>query len=262
MKKDIILLVTHFIDSLVISRYDRLRTEADKEKYDVMLLINSDSQQDELPSPKAVYARDELYSMGYTPICATVSPGSCHFALLAFHRDFPEYRNYWFVEYDVLYTGRWADFLASFEDDRSDFISCEVERYDPEVNGDWPWWRLSNNSGYPLERNLRGFNPICRYSNRALHYLDSYLKEGHSAHSEVMVTTALFNAGFTLADIGAYGEFSADSRKGRHYIRNDRLNQGSVRWRPEFTSRDTLLPNMLYHPVKTIINHNIINNPT
>ena len=64
MKKDIILLVTHFIDSLVTDRYDRLSSETDKEKYDVRLLINSDSPQDGLPYPKAVYARDELYSMG------------------------------------------------------------------------------------------------------------------------------------------------------------------------------------------------------
>ena len=65
---------------------------------------------------------------------------------------------------------------------------------------------------------MKGFNPICRYSNRALALLDSYMKEGHSAHSEVMVTTCLHNHGMKIGDIGGMGEFTPDGYRNRYYI--------------------------------------------
>ena len=80
--------------------------------------------------------------------------------------------------------------------DNYDFLSCHIEKYG-EGNKDWPWWYRSNDCGYTLEKCMKGFNPICRYSNRALALLDSYMKEGHSAHSEVMVTTCLHNHGIS-----------------------------------------------------------------
>ncbi len=249
-KKEIILLVAHVVDGLVIDRYERLRAEVDPSRYDVMLLINGDEDFDDLPYPKGVYSSEKVFSLGYRPICPTVFPGSCHFTLLAFYLDNPDYRNYWFVEYDVVYTGVWGDFFKAFEEDRSDFISCEIQRYDRVRDGNWPWWTLYNDSGYAKEDSLRGFNPICRYSREALEYLDQYLKEGHSAHSELMVPTALHNAGYRISDIGGEGEFSNPLRRNRHYRRNDASNRGSVRWRPEYTDADHFEPNLLYHPVK------------
>ena len=198
---------------------------------------------------------DSLNSLAYTPIAETLSPGSCHFPVLAFFQEHPEYSHYWFVEYDVYFTGEWStlidDCTANLTD--YDFLSCHVERYDPQRNGCWPWWHKLNNVGYPLELCVKGFNPICRYSNRALTYIDQYQKAGHAAHSEVMITTCLHNAGYNIGDIGGTGEFTPAGWRNRYYIQGVGTNNGTMRWRPEFSAEEiTALGtrNMLFHPLK------------
>ena len=133
-----------------------------------------------------------------------------------------------------------------------DFLSCHMEKYG-EGNKDWPWWYRSNDCGYTLEKCVKGFNPICRYSNRALALLDSYMKEGHSAHSEVMITTCLHNHGMKIGDIGGMGEFTPDGYRNRYYIKGIGTNNGTMRWRPPFTMEEVEAlgtKNRLFHPIK------------
>lgn len=136
--------------------------------------------------------------------------------------------------------------------DDYDFLSSHIEKYG-EGNREWPWWHRDNNCRYALEECVKGLNPICRYSNRALALLDSYMKEGHSAHSEVMITTCLHNHGMRIADIGGTGEFTPEGYRNRYYIKGVGINNGTMRWRPPFTMEEIEAlgtKDRLFHPIK------------
>ena len=258
--KQVVLFVTHFINNYVVEGFQRMRTELEDKEFDVLMLLNSEETSDierisALRLPFYLTDINKINSLRYTPILNTLFPGSCHFPVLAFFQEHPEYSHYWFVEYDVCFTGDWALLADDCTDNLSDydFLSCHIEKFDPKRNGHWPWWHKFNNVGYPLERCVKGFNPICRYSNRTLAYIDQYQKAGHSAHSEVIITTCLHNAGYKIGDIGGTGEFTPAGWRNRYYIQGVGTNNGTMRWRPEFSAEEIAAlgtRNRLFHPLK------------
>ena len=196
--------------------------------YEIFFLYNHEYKNTSkllIPEHINLYEIDisEIWNYGYLPIYRTLFPGSCHYAVINFYKKYPNFCYYWFVEYDVYFTGNWS------------------------------LWYRHNDVGYPLSQCVKGFNPICRYSNRALSYIDRYQKEGHSAHSEVMITTCLHNAGFKIGDLGGTGEFTPDGWRNKYYVQGIGVNNGTMRWRPEF-SREEIealgTRNKLFHPLK------------
>lgn len=250
----VIILMTHVLDALTIERYSLLKREASHLGYDIKILLNSDEPTTDIDESVVSYTIDQINDLGYTPIRESLYPGSCHFPVMAFAINNPKYDYIWFVEYDVVFTGCWKMFFCAFDDSDSDFISAYIERFDPATNNYWFWWRENNNVGYPLSQCLKSFNPVCRYSRRALEHIDDYLKAGHSAHSEVLIPTCLHNAGFKLEDFGGTGEFVKGGNFNRFYVQSNRWNEESTfRFRPEFDPnelKERNIPDKLYHPVK------------
>lgn len=257
--KQVVLLATHIVNDFVIAKYRRMRKELDVGNYDVILLVNKYDDSD-YSVPKDVICFytdcDSLNDLCYDPIEETLLPGSCHFPVLRFFLDNKRYSHYWFVEYDVEFTGEWNMLMNDCNENLSDydFLSCHIERFDAKKNGNWTWWYRSNHLGLDLRNCVKGFNPICRYSSRALAYLDLFQKAGNSAHSEVLITTSLYQAGFKIGDFGGQGEFVPESYKDKYYISNPHAcNDGTVRYRPVYKTEDsvsTSLKNKLYHPIK------------
>lgn len=100
---------------------------------------------------------------------------------------------------------------------------------------------------------MKGFNPVCRYSRRALALLDEYIKKGYSAHSEVMITTCLYHHGFKIGDIGGTGEFTPHGYRNKYYVQGRGVNNGTMRWRPLYTMEEIEAlgtKNKLFHPIK------------
>lgn len=262
-KKEVVLLSTHIVNDFVIQKYRKLCVELDKKKYDVLILLNIDEGQEwHVPEDVACFSTtcESLNALMYEPIEETLLPGSCHFPLLRFYVDNASYKFYWFIEYDVEFTGNW---LSLMEDCREnlpdyDFLSCHVEKFEKERNIHWPWWYKSNNVGMALEYCVKGFNPVCRYSNDALAYIDFYQKKGYSAHSEVLITTCLYHGGFKIGDFGGNGEFVPEGYENRYYIPNQSgTNDWTMRYRPLYTFKEierTGLRNKLFHPLKEIYN--------
>ena len=262
-KKDVVILSTHIVNNYVIQKYRKLCVELNKEKYDILLLLNVDEGHEwHIPEDIVFFNTncESLNALLYEPIEETLLPGSCHFPLLRFYIDNPDYRFYWFIEYDVEFTGNWSSFMNDCSTNLSDydFLSCHIERFDENKNKYWAWWHRSNNVGYTLRDCIKGFNPICRYSNAALSYLDHYQKKGYSAHSEVMITTCLYHGGFRIGDFGGRGEFVPEGYENRYYIPNmSGINDGTMRYRPLYTLKEierTGLRNKLFHPLKEINN--------
>ena len=122
------------------------------------------------------------------------------------------------------FTGNWNVLMGDCDGNLAgyDFLSCHVARFG-EDNKEWPWWHRGNNCGYPLTKCVKGFNPICRYSNRALACLDRHQRDGYSAHSEVMITSCLYNNGMMMGDMGGTGEFTPQGRVFKIRIKIQRI---------------------------------------
>ena len=255
--RNVVLFISHKFGERIMGSYCDICRHLPDEQYDVVWVVASDSfDRSELSENvnARYYVSEDLATLGYTPIENTLIPGSPHFIPLRFFLDNPHYRHYWFIEYDVMFTGRWSTLMEDCDSILGgyDFLSCHIERFG-EDNRQWPWWYRSNDCGYALEECVKGFNPICRYSNRALALLDSYMREGHSAHSEVMITTCLHNHGMKIGDIGGTGEFTPDGYRNRYYIKGVGTNNGTMRWRPPFTMEEVEAlgtKNRLFHPIK------------
>lgn len=262
-KKEVILLSTHFVDKGILGKYRRIKHEVDSNRYDVILLLNIE-EGDSWNIPKDVECfmtdSDSINALGYVPIMESLLPGSCHFPVLRYYLEHSHYKFYWFVEYDVEFKGIWAvlfeDCSRSLQD--YDFLSCHVERYNQKKNGSWMWWKLGNELSFGLEDNVKGFNPICRYSNKALSFLNNYQKQGNSAHSELLITTSLYQAGYKIGDIGGKGEFVPEGFQQKYYIsENNAINNGTVRYRPVYTNEEIMnscYQDVLYHPLKNLNN--------
>lgn len=258
-RKKVVLLSTHFINDFILSKYQRLRRELQGNEYDVILLVNKTHELD-YTTPEDVSCFftdcDSLNALGYEPIEETLIPGSCHFPVFRFFLDHPYYDYYWLVEYDVEYTGNWSELMIDCDTNLQDyaFITCHVEKFDQQKNGNWVWWYNSNHLGLKPDACVKGFNPICRFSNKALEYLDEIQKSGASAHSEVIITTSLYQSGYKIGDIGGQGDFVPDGYKDKYYLaKPGSCNDGTMRYRPIYKSEDILgygLVNKLYHPVK------------
>lgn len=255
--KNAVLFIAHKVSERILENYNKISSQLSGELYDVVWIAacdNFDRQKLTTTFNARNYTSIDFDSLGYRSIVYTLTPGSTHYPIFRFFLDNPQYRHYWFIEYDVVFAGKWNTLMNDCDEnlDDYDFLSCHIEKYGEE-NKEWPWWHNCNNCGYALDKCVKGFNPICRYSNRALALLNSYMKEGHSAHSEVMITTCLYNHGMKIGDIGGISEFNPEGFRNRYYIKGVGVNNGTMRWRPPFTMEEIealRTKDKLFHPIK------------
>ena len=189
-----------------------------------------------------VFTSDVLNELGYTPIeRGKLVPGSNHFPLLKFFKENQGYDYYWLVEDDVRFSGEWKDFFGRFASCTSDFLSSVIET--KAENPTWYWWSClkTGNEAIAVDRLLRSFNPIYRFSSQALACIDDHLRKDWIGHHEVLLPTLLYNKGFLLEDFGGEGIFVRPENNAKFY------DDTSMRIAP-------VLPddrkNYLFHPVK------------
>ena len=252
MNKQVVLLMAHYGCNMaaIEPKYRRLREELSSERYDVVLLFNVNDKTSLLDVPNVdnicIYDLNDINSLNYVPICDSLLPGSCHFPVLKFYLDHPDYSYYWFIEYDVEFTASWDILMDIYFDNNVDFIASHIKFYHEDVC--WYWWTHHNHVGYHITQCLRSFHPICRYSNEAMTYIDEYLSIGHSAHSELLIPTCLYHGGLKLLDMGGTGSFIETGYENRFYICNRQIN--TMRYRPVFKEDVLRIEAKLFHPIK------------
>ena len=83
--------------------------------------------------------------------------------------------------------------------------------------------------------------------------MDTFLRAGNCGHYEMLMPTVLCNYGYTLLDIGGYGEFTPPEYINRYYVSDTGTNNGTMRYRP-FYDRMYIehigTENRLFHPLK------------
>ncbi len=253
-----ILLAAHRVDGKLLDSYRKLQTEAGEEG-DVFLLLETEDGNRPKDLPQDIrcfpFSVDGLNGLGFEPLANYIVPGSNHFPLWLFREKHPDkYRYYWNVEYDVRFTGDWGTFFGFFREKEEDFISTHLQSR--EECPEWARWGQMHGpgSGIPCRERLKAFNPIYRISDRALAALQEPLRNGLCGHHELLLPTWLHHRGFPVADLGGAGRFTYPEARNRFYTPcdpQDSWYQGStMRYRPVYAEGETILPAMLYHPVK------------
>jgi len=253
-----VVFVSHFISDSYLQRYHKLCRDLEGQ-YDVYWLFQTDNgiSKDPLLCQGVnleEFTIADLNALNYSPISEYFF-GSEHFLdELFFHRH-PDYDYLWSIEYDVVFTGNWNVLFDAFSQNDADMLSAHIAKF--ETCPSWNWWpSLTFNSAdwLPSEKWVKSFNPIHRYSKKALHFLDTFLQhDGNSGFSEALVATVLYNNGYRLEDFGGEGSFVAPVNRDRFYLQLPGIHIGTLRWRPEYTIEElakTAIPNHLFHPVK------------
>jgi len=246
---------THVFDSEMVARFDNLLDEASKARNapDVHLLVETDTRIPESHEPVATRFDFHEYSAGFQNLVSnSIVPGNKHLAALFFLDRHPDYDHYWFIEYDVVYTGNWADFLDEFGDDQTDLLATHIR--DVSEHPDWYWtdsFDCGNDDASGISR-IAAFGPICRISARALSTVREACQRGWSGHFEILLPTAVAHAGLTISEIGGNGRWTPATRLNRHYLAPGTIDLydsvGTMRHRPVILR--PLFPRMLHHPVK------------
>ncbi len=251
-KEAAIVFITHFFDAAIEKRFRKLRKECSR-LFDVFLLAEAGvAVPDALLPETHSFDFESLRSMARSVIGEKVVPGNCHLRSIDFFRRAPGYRFYWFVEYDVVYSGNWRRFFSSFDDDASDLLAAHVRL--ARDDAEWPWASTFGPGADRLtdEERLIAFLPVHRISARGLEAVERKVAEGWIGHFEAIVPSALAHDGLSVADLGGSGAFTPADRVNRHYLvcRPDfSYFVGTLRCGPPIALR--MVRNVLYHPCKT-----------
>lgn len=169
------------------------------------------------------------------------------------------YERVWAIEYDVDYSGNWADFFSPAAAYDGDLLGTELRRRSADPN----WGNLhdyAGPAGGPTDP-LIGFFPLVRASRRLIEsYFTRLEPEGWRGHFEIVLPSFAEAHGLSVSEIGADGPLTPPARRGRHY--STRLSgprhEATFAFRPPRAYRyyeeapgPFRQPDRLYHPIKT-----------
>lgn len=160
---------------------------------------------------------------------------------------------FWFIEYDVSFSGDWSMFFSETESSDADLLAVNMIRYDqiPE----WPLWKsIEAPKGEDLPHCdwIRVHLAISRYSKRINETLIPVYRQGWAGHAEALLATLAARQGLSIEDIGGDGEFVGPGNTNRFYrstLTDNSLGPGTFVFRPCMEDVGDE-PNMLWHPVK------------
>jgi hypothetical protein len=254
--------LSHTLDKSILDRFEKLERESHPRDdvffaYDATDATDAELQRarDVVGDSLRLYRESEVLDVDYPdpwtdPEHRSFVPGNLDLLYLYLSRLEPDYERYWFVEYDVAYTGTWSDVFDAVTDS-ADVIGTTLHPYD--LNPDWPWWSsLDPSPDVDRSEWVRGFFPLLGLSQEALDCVDEGYRAGWSGHAEVVIPTLASHHGLELEDIGSDGPYVREENRNRFYTNSPEY---SNMWPGTFIYRPARLepgdePDTLWHPVK------------
>lgn len=193
INKTVILYKTHIWNDSIESFAKKIMSEAKSSGIDYYILMHSDDKQlihsvQDLDLKKHIIMFNEsdiknIYSVGFFNLWLCN-----HWILMWFYHKYPQYLNYWSIEYDVRISGDGSKIWAY--DGKEDFIFPIPEFQDKN------WYWKEHYVGGKLDDSTKwyGYLQLARYSNNFLEYLDKHYKNGENGQDE-MITFSLFKKG-------------------------------------------------------------------
>jgi hypothetical protein len=191
---------------------------------------------------------------------ANIIPGNKHAAFIDLLPVFPAIEYFWFVEYDVRFSGNWRTLVDTCRRSDADMLGCHIRTR--EEIPDWYWWPSIKNANDPKRQlpGVRAFAWASRFSRRALDIVARRcIEEGWTGHMEGLVPSLLQDAGMRLEEIGGQSPFTPQDRSGLFYSSeygssvpspSGDYGLGSNRYAPPLLFWGTK-KDRIYHPVKT-----------
>jgi SAM-dependent methyltransferase len=182
------------------------------------------------------YTHESLKAQGYRLLdvagfpVAMLHGGVCDVPLLAWcNSQNREFDFVWLIEYDIRYSGNWAEFL-SLDFGGADFVTSTLLR-EQDCKFQWVWWEsLVTPDG--VDR-WNTYCPVFRLSGRAICLMQELRTSPvWGGHAEAFLPTAILNAGFF---VGSYCDYTTPD--------SFRL------WPPVIPDPDR--PGLLWHPFKS-----------
>ena len=255
--------MTHVLNRPVLDRFEKLDREAPS-GMDVYLLLDSTNKHERQLQHAQNIAQGQVVSFDRTevldvefphpwadPTQRTLLPGNLDLLYLYFASLYPTYSRYWFIEYDVVYTGSWAEVFHTFQDSDADLLGTTLQSH--TVRPHWYWWStFLPEPTIDISEQLCGFFPIIRLSNELLSRLRAGYRAGWSGHSEAVVPTLARYHGLPIEDLGGDGPYVRESNTNQFYTNtphSERLSPGTFVYRPT-RSQPGSIPGILWHPVK------------
>ena len=209
----------------------------------------------------ASYVREDLRVLPYPARLGVTNwetlRNSPDLAIMRFWQDHPDYDYYWFVEYDVRFTGSWSNIFDDLLRTEADLLGAYICSHAsfPE----WFHWAKFSTPGALVEDEdkVRGFFPFCRLSSRLIGLIDRHCRQGWTGHPECLWPTVARLHSCTIEEIGGHGAYVPESRKGKYY----HCSEGSAVFLSTFMSWPNYShssrfsstaqpPDTLWHPVK------------
>lgn len=258
-----IVFLTYFTDPTVIGHFEKLSGDMlEDAEYKIHLYYDKMPNKVELDQIK-INECDKVGSFKQTNwhlykkstrFHDTFIPGNSETAFLMFYDDYPHYDYYWFIEYDVAYSGSWHNFFDFFTKNQSDLLTTTLCYFNQIPS--WGLWKTlasPKNVIIDEKNKVRAFMPICRLSNYALQEIKEGYAQGWKGHSECVLPTLVKHSNLVIEDIGGNGEFVKSSNINQFYsntILNEDLSPGTFKFRPILYQPGNE-PNKLWHPVKS-----------
>jgi len=171
-----------------------------------------------------------------------------------------KFAHYWFIEYDVEFSGDWQTFFSSFQRCKADLLGTTI--YPRSLDLNWYHWKtFAAPPSVPAQLVTRGFFPIFRMSSRFADIYRAEIENDWSGHFEALYPTIARYRKLSVEDIGGSGPFVPEERLDTFYfntVAHMGLFPGTFRCSPAISkhyysgpSKEFSAPNKLWHPIKT-----------
>lgn len=250
--KQALFFVTHIFDSRIEKRLKKIILDTDG-LCDVYIATN---QPDVIPSEYQARVRTWSIEEMQERNKYLISAGylwNCHMTPLIVRDKVSWYKYFWFVEYDVVYTGNWKDIIQICMPDNADLIATHLREY--REDNQWQWWNTLQTRDDILTdtQKIKGFFAVYRISQRWIQAIEQSIQRGWSGHFESLIPTAIRFQNGILHELWWNTKLTPLKRKWCFYTLPS--SQKLIKIVCEFRYRPyhvfCLKKNTLYHPVKT-----------
>lgn len=156
------------------------------------------------------------------------------FQMILIRLHLPQFNRYWYVEYDVRYTGDWGRLMDLAAVRPDSFLGTYTGPRSAE-NVRWNWWNFAPRGCASL---WRAFLPLWRISGEAIDLLDTRYRDGRTGYCEVAMPSLLKEAGMEIGELADCGiQYGRDTYT---YLR-----------KPRSITVDPARTDTLFHPVRT-----------
>ena len=250
--KHCIVFTTYKIDNTIIKLFNQIKNDfANNNDVDVWLAYNCSYDTCSMEYDKIFYYSKQLiendgFKLHYYYWNASDKDFYGHnidLVYIDFFFNHQEYDRYWFVDYDVMFTGNWNDLITYFNDYDYDFI-CSNLLMNHSIDICFKVNPLGIN--YDITKQYHGFTMLMMISNRAMQYLLKIYKNGAWGFVETFFPSVLYYNidGDVPFKLGTFNEYNFVDG----YSQNDDSTMNCKTWTKEEIKN--FKPNKLYHSIK------------